>query len=1111
MATPRILTFNFHEPYLCLMAETGLAIDVGVYEHGPLARAWHAQFRPAPTNLTFIREAAWRERLESGYYDVVIAQNESNAMDVARAEAARLLICHNRRTFLKTTITGGEEAQTAYAEVVDTLAERFEFIYISQSKQADYGLPGRVISPGFDVEAWGGYTGEVPCAIRVGNTMRQRDLMFDVDFQEACCGGLANRVVGMNPLIPGSEPSSSFEDLLHIYRSNRCLLHVSREAYEDGYNLAMLEAMACGMPVVALANPTSPITNGVDGYTSYDSAELHGRIKALLADRDLAREIGAKGRECIARTFPLEAFRDRWREAIFEAADRNATARRAGRSASARQGLSTLVTFASTPHTTGRYVRDALRKSNTVVTAGVQVPDSVVLGWGFDPPVPDYARHDVETSPDPTLPELMRALPVGFSPELLVWVDSGQPVLSPAYRDLDAVKVAWFIDTHISTAHRIEIARHFDLVFLAQKAQIDEFRAAGISRVAWLPLGCSPSLHDVPPRPRTLDVAFVGSLTSASGEKRHHFIEAVRDAFPNHFIGFAWPHEMAEHYANAKIVVNMCLNEDVNMRVFEALASGALLITDPAIGLEDLFTDGKELVIYREVDEALALIRKYLADDAAREQIAATGQATALKYHSYHVRVEKIVAEARQIAASRPKPLLHHDPKTAEAYYEHPRRELLPAIPLAAKRVLDVGCGAGALGRVLKEERNVEEVCGIEFIEEAYQRARTVLDRVLHGNIETMELPWDDDYFDCIVCADVLEHLVDPAAVMAKLSRVLAPRGVIVISVPNIRFHEVIHMLSNGAWTYYEQGIMDATHLRFFTRSGLRTMIENGGMEAVEIIPLNQRPPSFLPKNDDGSITLGLVTMEAVDDEAYGEFLTYQWLGIACKPGIDRLEFARKALESGEYEAAVAHALDAVGVSDVERYSIVAKGMARLGHLEKAAETYRKLLETNLSPTLEGEFGILLLAMNKAAEARPLLEHALSHQPDFDRADGALGLIEYQAGNHEAAFPRMQRALDANFANRALLESFVDVAKRVNRLDDALPTMTAYLEFYPGNLDLKVTHARVLCELNDFDGARELVELVLLFDPEHAGAQLLAEAMAMRDGNEPRMDTNEHE
>lgn len=1103
MATPRVLTFNFHEPYLCMMAETGLPLDVGVYEHGPLARAWHAQFRPAPANLTFIREAAWRERLASGYYDVVIAQNESNAMDVARAEASRLLICHNRRTFLKTTIQeGSEEGQAAYREVVETLAELFEFVFISESKRADYGLPGRVIPPGFDVEAWGGYTGEIASVIRVGNTMRQRDRMFDVDFQEACCAGLPNRVVGMNPLIPGSIPSASFEDLLHLYRSHRCLLHVSREAYEDGYNLSMLEAMACGMPVVALANPTSPITNGVDGYTSYDSAELHGRMEALLADRDLAMEIGARGRDCVTKIFPLDAFRERWRAAILEAADRCPSRRAARRGNRDAHGVATLVTYASTPHTTGRYVRDALRKSNPVISVGLQVPDSMVLGWGFTPPVPTYARHDVETGPEPLLPELMRALPKDFAPELLVWVDSGQPALSPAYRELDAVKAAWFIDTHISTAHRIEIARHFDLVYLAQKAQIELFRAAGIPRVAWLPLGCSPALHDVPVRPRHLDVAFVGSLTSASGEKRHDFIETVRAAFPNHFIGHAWPHEMAEHYASAKIVVNMCLNEDVNMRVFEALASGALLITDHAVGLEDLFTDGQELVLYRSAEEALSLIRYYLDNDAAREKIAAAGQASALKYHSYERRVETILADARQAAAARPKPLLHHDPKTVEAYYEHPRRELLPAIPHSARRVLDVGCGAGALGRLLKEERNVEEVCGIEFIEEAYQRARTVLDRVLLGNIEEMSLPWEDEYFDCIICADVLEHLVDPSAVMAKLGRVLAPHGVIVISVPNIRFHEVIHMLSHGAWTYYEQGIMDATHLRFFTRTDLRIMIENGGMEAVEIIPLNQRPPSFLPLNEDGSLTLGLVTMENVDDEAHGEFLTYQWLGLACKPGIDRLEFARKALESGEYEAAVGHALDAAGVHDVERYSIVAKALARLGQLEKAAETYRHLLEKTPSPTLEGEYGILLLAMNRAAEARPLLERALAAIPDFDRADGALGLIEYQAGHFEAAFPRLQRALDANFANRGLLESFVDVAKRTDMLLEAMPTMVAYLEFYPGNLDLKITHARVLCELNDLNGAREQVDLVLLFDPEHAGAKLLADAMALQERDE---------
>jgi 2-polyprenyl-3-methyl-5-hydroxy-6-metoxy-1,4-benzoquinol methylase/tetratricopeptide (TPR) repeat protein len=470
--------------------------------------------------------------------------------------------------------------------------------------------------------------------------------------------------------------------------------------------------------------------------------------------------------------------------------------------------------------------------------------------------------------------------------------------------------------------------------------------------------------------------------------------------------------------------------------------------------------------------------------------------------HTYAARIAALLEEVQKACGPLAKPMLHHDPKSAEEYYEHPRRELLPAIPQRARRILDVGCGAGALGKLLKEERGVEEVCGVEFIEEAYERACKVLDRVLLGNIEEMALPWDDGHFDCIICADVLEHLTDPSAVLAKLNRVLAPHGVIVISVPNARFFDVIQMLSYGSWTYCEQGIMDATHLRFFTRTDLRTMIENGGMDTIEILPLNQWPPSYVPKNQDGSLTMGLITVEDVDDADYDEFLTYQWLAIVGKPGFDPLALARQALDSGAYEVALGLAVDAIGVDEVEQFSLAARALARLGQLEKADETYRTLLEKSDAPAIQGEYGILLVAMNDAARAKPYLERALAALPDFDRVDGALGLIAYQAGDLEAAYPHLKRALEASFSNRGLLESFMDVAARLGRLEEAVATMKSYLEFFPGNLDLKVTYARVLCTLGDFAGAREQVELVLLFDATHEGAQILAEALAREHGGD---------
>jgi len=1103
MATPRILTFNFHEPYLCMMAETGLPFHIGLYESGPLARIWHQVFRPAPPNLTFVAEATWRQRLQDGYYDVVIAQNETNAVDVADCRAGRLLICHNRRTYLNTTInseTGDGIAK--YGQMLDDLRHFYDFVFISESKRDDYGIPGRVILPGIDVDAWGGYRGETPCVVRVGNTMRQRDLMFDVDFQDACCVGLPNRVVGNNPLIPGSVASTSFDDLLEIYRANRCLLHVTREAYEDGYNLAMLEAMACGMPVVSLANPSSPITSGRDGFTSYGHAELNGHLKRLLDDPDYAREIGARGRETVAETFPISRFVEQWREAIIEAAEK----RSGGRSKSAtpkklRLGVPFLLSYVACPHTTGRYIREAIRRDHAVVSCGMHLPDSLLLQWGFSPPIPEYRRHDFEIGQEGTSAEVVDNLPPDFKPALLLWVDSGQSKLERGLAELDLPKAAWFIDTHVATAHRIEIARHFDYVYLAQRAQIGEFIDAGIKHVRWLPLACAPELHEGEPGAYDYDVAFVGSMGSASGDKRRHFIGRVREAFPNHFIGQYWPHEMASAYRRARIVVNMCLNEDVNMRVFEALASGAMLITDHADGLDELFEPGRDLVVYRDEDEALELIARYLADEGARVRIASQGRERALAEHTYAHRIQTMLHDIESQTGPLAVPLAHHDPKSADGYYRHPRRELLGAIPAGARRVLDVGCGAGALGKVLKDERGVEEVCGIEYIEEAYQRALNVLDRVYLGNIEEMALPFEDGYFDCIICADVLEHLAEPEAVLRKLERVLAPHGVVVISIPNARYYEVIYMLGLGCWTYQEQGIMDATHLRFYTRTDLIKMIEAGGLKAADVLPLNARSEDMLPKNEDGSLTVGNVTYFNISDADYAELRTYQHLGIACKADWDALAVAGRAMEAGEYDVALNLALDAVGVDEIAQLHIVARAYGRLGDLPKAATVYDMLLAKTDVPLITGDYGILRVAMNDPAGARPLLERALAADASLDRADAALGLVAMQEGDLQRAFTHLRRAMLNNFEHKGLLDRLVEVARALGQMDDALPVLAAYADFYPGNLDLKARYAEVLVELGRAEEARAQLEMVLLFDPAHELARRLQDGLEKGEGH----------
>lgn len=1099
MAAPRILTFNFHEPYLCLMAEMGWPLDIGLYESGPLARTWHEEYRPVPPKLRFVPEAAWRAEAAAGGYDVIIAQNETNAIDLLESPSPRLLLCHNRRNFLETTISAPEgDPREVYDRLLRRLSEAFEFIFISESKRASYGLPGRVILPGLRARDWGGYRGETRRVLRVGNVMRERELMFDTALQEAACAGLPSRVAGFNPGLPEARPTESFADLLSLYRTHRCLLHVTREEYEDGYNLAMLEAMACGMPVVTLANATSPITDGADGLVAGDAPGLRAHLSSLLDDLDRARAIGAAGRETVARAFPIERFVDAWQSAIASAAERSVRGgRRALGGHRARNWRRILLHYVASPITTGRYFEAAARARYAVRTAGFRAPEEVLALWGFPEAPPPYPPHDVDLPLEHTYAELRAGLPPDFQPDVYLWIDSGPKALPPDSEALPCPRIGYLIDTHIAPELRLDMARGLDAVFLAQRAQVASYRAAGLPHVYWMPLACSPELHPAArPAPR-YDVAYVGSLGQEEGSARRALLDRVRARYPRHFIGTAWPHDMAAIYAASRVVVNACVNRDVNMRVFEALASGALLLTDPADGLEALFTDGEELVIYRDEADLFEKLDYYLAHEEERARIAGAGQAKALAEHTYARRLEDMLTMAEEIASGGGERL--ESPYEADAvtwdpsaYHESPRPELMPHIPLRARRVLDVGCGAGAFGHSLKRQAGVREVVGIEVVPEAAAKARRVLDQVIEGDLETLDPPFPDGHFDCIVCADVLEHLVEPAPVLRKLGRVLAPHGVIVISMPNIQFFEAVAMLSEGQWHYTDRGIMDRTHLRFYTRPGLAELVSDAGLEAAAIAPLSTAPAGDVPREPDGSLRIGKLRIANPPPGMVEDFQVFQYLVLACKPGVDRLAEARKALDAGDNEQAYALAVDAIGVNEAEQRRIIAKALARLGQLEKAEEHYREALRLRPDAIdIAGEYGILLVGMNRAGEARPLLERSLDEHKENDRVLGAMGLVLLTEQRHAEAFECFARALDANYDNVSLIQHFLDAARVLDRGAEAEPLLRRFVEFYPGNVGLACTHARLLRELGRVDEARDRLEMALLLAPRHAEAAAL--------------------
>ncbi len=188
-------------------------------------------------------------------------------------------------------------------------------------------------------------------------------------------------------------------------------------------------------------------------------------------------------------------------------------------------------------------------------------------------------------------------------------------------------------------------------------------------------------------------------------------------------------------------------------------------------------------------------------------------------------------------------------------YYSHQRSDLLRLLPAKIKleRALDVGCGVGATGQYLKNHWQVNEVVGIELNAEMAQQAQAVLDKVVIGDIQHMDLPFAPGDFDIIICADVLEHLYDPWSVLKKLKTYLKDSGYLLLSVPNVQHWTMIVKLLAGKWHYQHEGILDSTHIRFFTRSSLVEMIEQTGFEIERMSDAMGREVRFI-----NLVTLGM-------------------------------------------------------------------------------------------------------------------------------------------------------------------------------------------------------------------------------------------------------------
>ena len=173
-------------------------------------------------------------------------------------------------------------------------------------------------------------------------------------------------------------------------------------------------------------------------------------------------------------------------------------------------------------------------------------------------------------------------------------------------------------------------------------------------------------------------------------------------------------------------------------------------------------------------------------------------------------------------------------------YYNHSRPEMLKFIPDGVKDVLDIGCSAGNFGQFLKENLKVT-VWGLEPDEASAKKAREKLDFVITGSFDSDTAQSVNKKFDVVFFNDVLEHLTEPDQALINCRELLNPGGVIIASIPNVRYYTVLNQLIfEQDFKYQSSGIMDKTHLRFFTRKSMIRLFNDAGLEIKTIEGINR-------------------------------------------------------------------------------------------------------------------------------------------------------------------------------------------------------------------------------------------------------------------------------
>lgn len=212
---------------------------------------------------------------------------------------------------------------------------------------------------------------------------------------------------------------------------------------------------------------------------------------------------------------------------------------------------------------------------------------------------------------------------------------------------------------------------------------------------------------------------------------------------------------------------------------------------------------------------------------------------------------------------------MNYEDKSKE-YYSGIRIELVQLLDKEKKglKILEIGAAFGETLFFLKEKGIAAEAVGIDLFEDSNIENYKKIDRFIFGNIEEIDFPEYENYFDVILLPDVLEHLIEPKLTLAKVHRYLNNEGRVIVSMPNVRHYSVfIKIFIKGDFRYEESGIFDYTHRRFYCKKNIKELLESSNFKTLQIESSIKRYKGTSAAKLINKITLGI----------FEEFFSYQY------------------------------------------------------------------------------------------------------------------------------------------------------------------------------------------------------------------------------------------